>query len=145
MTFLLDILTNFDMFLYNWLHNNPQCFDLCFLILNIGNKKYGLRSILKKYPGRRDRNFSSLGVKKGVGVLTAVYNKFPTTRLNTATLSDSVPSIDTVGVSISINGFSKAILVVYIAPDTFFFDFDHYFKMLFTTYQLQYYETSKTL
>jgi hypothetical protein len=33
-------------------------------------------------------------VKKGGGVLIAVNNKFPSTRLNTATLSDSAPSID---------------------------------------------------
>jgi hypothetical protein len=50
MTFLVDISTIFERFVYNWLHNNTQCNVLCFLKLNIGNE-YGLCSVLKKRPG----------------------------------------------------------------------------------------------
>jgi hypothetical protein len=86
---------------------------------------------------RSDRNFLSLGVKKGGGVLIAVNNKFSSSRLNTATLSDSIPSIDTVGVRISINGSSSmVILVVYIPPYTPFFDFEHYFEILSSMHEI---------
>jgi hypothetical protein len=36
--------------MYSWYHSNSQCIDLCFLKLNIGNKR-GLCSELKKCPG----------------------------------------------------------------------------------------------
>jgi hypothetical protein len=49
MTFLVDISTIFEKFVYNWLHNNTQSHELYFLKLNIGTK-YGLCSVLKKCP-----------------------------------------------------------------------------------------------
>jgi hypothetical protein len=70
-------------------------------------------------------------------VVIAVNNKFSSNRLNTPTLSDPIPSIDTVGVRISINGSSSmVILVVYIPPYTPFFDFEHYFEILSSMHEI---------
>lgn len=79
---------------------------------------------------RKDRDYGTLNVTRGGGVLLAVRNRYASVKIDLSNITTTLPEIDIVGVKF--HELRLAIFVLYIPPSTSASDYEHFLDLVST-------------